>query len=231
MTTGISITVNARDIPDLAAQLLDLHHRFNGIAALQTTPADDVNHGHSLTLPPTPLEAAIDKSKDATPPEKEGAKRRDAAPLGERKTGGKKTAAEKPAVAQPKDRFFEDEAAQQTVATAAPPAANVSADERAAQASYAAALPTEEAYLNLRAKAKLYMDSAPEGEGPTRLRNAWDSNWAAICPEKKDETPGLKHIAENRDAILRALAIFDALNGIDPITGEETLSDPAEDLM
>lgn len=216
--TALSITVNAVDIPDMATQLLQLAQKFNGIAAIMgEDPHPSLNNAPSspAVLAKTPLETAIAAQKaadTALPPAAEVI-----APKDVRKDvkKGRKAAAAKEA-APPKDRFFEEEK-QDAAADAAGDTDGAYTDE----------MPTEDCFVLMRARAKAIVDR----DGLDTLKALWTKHWATIIPEAADQAPGVKHLEGNRDAILRALALFDAAQGIDPTTGEAVASDPAADLL
>lgn len=211
----LTLTINATSIPDMATQLADLHQKFNGIAQLMATPVNQAADTVTHALADTPLEKAIEQQRagDTTP-----------APAAEApvKTGrGKKPAAPKEAK-PPKDTFFEEEKAAE-----APAETKVEDTAVDGEGAYTDEMPDEACYTTLRARAKQMFDE----KGQDTLFAFWTDHWAAIIPEATGKPPGIKHLEGNRPAILRALAVFDAYHGIDPVTGEAAASDPAADLL
>lgn len=225
----ITITVEAATVPELAAKLSDLHRQFSAIADVMTMALPT---GEKVALANTPLEDAIAvvKEREASPPPPPPAPQAQA-PRGR----GRKPAADKEK-APPTDRFFEDDAtaeAPSPTAPAAPAAGGASGAPKEVE-PYHVEVPTEPLYLNLRAKAKLYFDEHGQ-DGENGLAKVWTDNWAFIMGDKLADfpAPSIKALDGQREAIVRALSVFDPLTGHDPITGERgpASSSAAADLL
>lgn len=233
MSKGLSITIEATSIEDLANQLADLHRRFSGIANVMRI---EPNVGEKQALKddgPTPLEAAISERQVADIGARQGVESAVTVPVGQstaKPPKEKKPAKDKaaPVVKPPTDKFFPDDEGSK-----APPEADA-----AAGAHYTDDLPTEDCYLLVRARAKEIVDDVTAG-GPV-LTKLWLDNWAFIVtgdataklPEDQ-ATPGVSKLGDNRERILRALSVFDGYHGIDPATGQAALkaADPVADLL
>lgn len=235
--TALSITVNAIDIPDMASQLAQLAARFNGIARLiADDPNPSLNNAPSSTqvLAATPLEEAIAEQKDDRCGQQLDSSNvsAEASNVVQPKVkAGRKPAANK-AAAAPKDRMFDEETGGTATITATGVdtrtiVGTVDTSAGAGEGHYTDDMPDEDCFTTMRARAKEIVDD----KGLDTLKGIWNEHWAAIAPHAADQPPGIKHLEGNRPAILRALAVFDAVRGIDPATGEAGASDPAADLL
>lgn len=246
MDHGISITVSAPTIPELANKLGLMAAQFGAIATTMAAPNDADVTGETEGLIDAPesrvvtaAEARANLNSPAAVPHGAGAGAASGAPAAAAglvadaedirpKTRGVKGAkAKTPTPAAPKDRFFDDPP-EEAIAGATPSPAAKSAAKH-----YVDDLSTEDAYIALRARAKLIVDA----DGIDVLKQFWLDNWATIVPESQTvaeddplRTPGLKHIEGKREPILRALAIFDEHHGIDQVTGEQK-ADVVGDLL